>query len=65
MKSLKSWLKEEFATPMNTIGMGNPTAPTIDNSTVGSGDILQPICIDVKTGKLYKRRKKFRRYKIQ
>lgn len=65
MKSLKEYIEEElFATPMNTIGMGNPSAPSMDNSQVGSGDIPQPMCIDVKTGKIYKRRKKFRRYKI-
>lgn len=58
MKSLKEYIEEElFATPMNTIGMGNPSAPSMDNSQVGSGDIPQPMCIDVKTGKLYKRRK--------
>lgn len=65
MKSLKEYIEEElFATPMNTIGMGNPSAPSMDNSQVGSGDIPQPMCIDVKTGKIYKRRKKFRRHKI-
>ena len=64
MKNLKTYLEDLFTTPMNTIGMGNPSAPSMDNSQVGSGDILQPMCIDIKTGKLYKRRKKFRRYKI-
>ena len=44
------------------MGMGNPSAPT--DTQLGSGDIPQPLCIDVKTGKLYKRRKKFKRYKI-
>ena len=62
MKDLKTYLEDLFATPMNTIGMGNQSAPNMDNSHVGSGDI--PMCIDVETGKLYKRRKKFRRYKI-
>lgn len=62
MKSLKLYLEELFATPMNTIGMGNVTAPTETN--VGSGDIPQPMCIDIKTGKLYKRRKKLKRYKL-
>lgn len=63
MKSLKEYIEEElFATPMNTIGMGNPSAPSMDNSQVGSGDI--PMCLDIKTGKMYKRRKKIRRYKI-
>jgi len=61
MKNLKTYLEDLFATPMNTTGMSNPSAPSIDNSNVGSGDI--PMCIDVKTGKLYKR-KKIRRYKI-
>ena len=64
MKSLKVYLEELFATPMNTIGIGNPSAPSMDNSQVGSGDMIQPMCIDIRTGKLYKRRKKFRRYKI-
>lgn len=64
MKDLKTYLEDLFATPMNTIGMGNPSAPSMDNSQVGSVDIPQPMCIDIKTGKLYKRRKKFRRYKI-
>ena len=65
MKNLKDWLMEDlYATPANTMGMGNISMPSMDNTKVGSGDIPQPICIDVKTGKLYKRRKKFRRYKI-
>lgn len=63
MKSFKKYLKEElFSTPMNTIGMGNISAPS--ETTTGSGDIPTPICIDIKTGKIYKRHKKFRRYKI-
>ena len=65
MKDLKTYLEEDlFATSMNTTGMGNPSAPSMDNSQVGSGDVLCPTCIDIRTGKLYKRRKKFRRYKI-
>lgn len=64
MKDLKTYLEDLFATPMNTIGMGNPSTPSMDNSQVSSGDIPQPMCIDIRTGKLYKRRKKFRRYKI-
>ena len=64
MKDLKTYLEDLFATPMNTVGMGNPSAPNMYNSQVGSGDIPQSMCIDVKTGKLYKRRKKFKRYKI-
>ena len=68
MKDLKEFIKEEiglgcpFATPANTNGIGNPSAPTDTQS--GSGDIPQPLCVDIKTGKLYKRRKKFKRYKI-
>jgi hypothetical protein len=63
MKNIKQYLLEElFVTPMNTIGAGDIIAPTPE--TLGSGDIPQPMCIDIKTGKLYKRRKKFRRYKI-
>ena len=64
MKSLKTYLEDLFTTPTNTIGMGNPSIPTEPNIEGGSGDILQPMCIDIKTGKLYKRRKRFRRYKI-
>lgn len=64
MKSLKTYLEDLFATPANTIGMGNPSIPTEPNVEGGSGDIPQPMCIDIKTGKLYKRRKRFRRYKI-
>ena len=62
MKNLKTYLKEElFATPMNTIGMGNVSAPTdTSTGTIDTG----PMCIDIKTGKMYKRRKRFRRYKI-
>ena len=68
MKDLKEFIKEEiglgsvYATPANTIGMGNPSAHT--DTQPGSGEIPQPLCIDIKTGKQYKRRKKFRRYKI-
>ena len=40
MKNLKDYIKEEFATPANTIGMGNIAAPPMDNSEVGSGDII-------------------------
>jgi len=45
---------------MNTSGTGNPAAP--EGNEPGSGDI--PQCIDIKTGKIYKRRKKLKRYKI-
>ena len=62
MKNLKDWLKEEFATPGNTVGMGNVAAPSMDNVQVGSGDI--PPHIDFKTGKITKRKKRFKRYKI-
>lgn len=62
MKNLKTYLEDLFATPMNTMGMGNITVPTAD--APGSGDVPQPLCIDIKTGKMYRRRKKFRRYKI-
>jgi len=65
MKSLKKYLEEDlFATPLNTIGIGNVAAPSPDNTQMGSGDVLMPMCMDIRTGKLYKRRKKFRRYKI-
>ena len=63
MKNLKTYLQEElFATPQNTIGIGNISAPT--NTQPGSGDIPQPMCIDIRTGKIYKRRKKLHRYKL-
>ena len=62
MKTLKTYLEELFATPGNTIGMGNVQAPTMDNSQTGSGDIVP--CITGKPDKSRKRRKKFRRYKI-
>lgn len=64
MKHLKQYLEELFATPANTIGMGNPSMPSEPDVQGGSGDIPQPLCIDIKTGKMYKRRKKFKRYKI-
>lgn len=61
MKSLKECVAAALATPMNTIGMGNVSAPTdTSTGTIDTG----PMCIDIKTGKVYKRRKKFRRYKI-
>lgn len=64
MKDIRQYLQEElFATPANTMGMGNPTMPTEPNTLGGSGD-MGLCCIDVKTGKMYKRRKKFKRYKI-
>lgn len=37
MKSFKAFLECNFATPMNTPGMGNPSAP--EGPEVGSGDI--------------------------
>ena len=37
MKTIKIYLEELFATPMNTSGIGNPSAP--EGSRVGSGDI--------------------------
>ena len=50
MKTLKDYLKEcisgVFATPANTIGIGNPVAP--DASGIGSGDILVPLEKDPK-----------------
>lgn len=62
MKQLKTYLEDLMATPANTIGMGGISAPT--PTSPGSGDISQSMCIDIKTGKMYRRRKKFRRYKI-
>jgi len=65
MKRLKIYLEELFATPATTIGMGNVSIPTEPNIQGGSGDISAcPQCIDIKTGKIYKRKKKFKRYKI-
>ena len=60
MKTLKDFLECNFATPLNTPGMGGITAP--EGTTPGSGDI--PQCLDIRTGKIYKRRKKLKRYKI-
>ena len=60
MKTLKDFLECNFATPMNTPGMGGISTP--EGTMPGSGDI--PQCIDIKTGKIYKRRKKLKRYKI-
>lgn len=62
MKQLKSYLEDLMATPMNTLGMGGITSPV--QTSPGSGDIPKSMCIDIKTGKMYHRRKKFRRYKI-
>lgn len=74
MKSLRKYLEDFLATPMNTIGMGNVSAPGDDQ--LGSGDTsifgttsTEPIdnteewYIDPKTGKK-KRKKRFKRYKI-
>lgn len=60
MRHIVDFLEDCFATPANTSGMGNPMAP--EGNTPGSGDI--PQCIDIKTGKIYKRRKKLKRYKL-
>ena len=66
MKNIKTYIKEElFANPATTIGMGNVSMPTEPNVQGGSGDVpICPQCIDIKTGKIYKRKKKFKRYKI-
>jgi hypothetical protein len=42
MKSLIKYLEELFATPANTMGMGNPSAPT--DTQPGSGDTLS-LCL--------------------
>lgn len=60
MKTLKDFLECNFATSANTPGMGGIIAP--EGNIPGSGDI--PQCIDIKTGKIYKRRKKLKRYRI-
>lgn len=59
MKDFKTYLEDLYATPANTMGMGNIAMPT--DSTVGSGDI--PLSLPVYIKKL-KKRKKFKRYKI-
>lgn len=65
MKRLKIYLEELFATPATTIGMGNVSMPSEPNVQGGSGDVpVCPQCLDIKTGKIYKRKKKFKRYKI-
>ena len=62
MNHLKDFIECELgiSTPLNTIGMCGISAP--ESQTPGSGDI--PQCLDIKTGKIYKRRKKFNRYKL-
>ena len=37
MKDIEYFLECNFATPMNTPGMGNPSAP--EGTQVGSGDV--------------------------
>jgi len=65
MKRLKIYLEELFATPATTIGMGNVSMSSEPNVQGGSGDVpVCPQCLDIKTGKIYKRKKKFKRYKI-
>lgn len=65
MKSLRLYIQEDlFATPANTIGVRNPNMSSEPNINDGSGDTLHPLCIDINTGKQYRHRKKFRRYKI-
>lgn len=45
MKTLREYIKEEFETAEDVIGMGNPMAPSLENtpgelsSEAGSGDI--------------------------
>lgn len=60
MKSLKTYLEDLFATPSNTIGIGNPSLPTEPNVEGGSGDI--PLSLCKKQNR--KRKLKFKRYKI-
>lgn len=61
MKSFKSYIEEDlFATPMNTIGMGDMAMPASTND-IGSGDIPQPMIL---TNKIHRRKKRFKRYKI-
>ena len=58
MKRLKIYLEELFATPATTIGMGNVSMPNEPNVQGGSGDVhVCPQCIDIKTSKIYKRKK--------
>ena len=38
MKNFKDYIKEESATPCNTIGMGNPSLPTAEEPGT------EPIC---------------------
>ena len=63
MKDLKNYIQEDlFATPSNTMGMGNATIPTEPNVQGSSGD-MGLCCLDIKAGKMDKRRKKIRRFK--
>lgn len=57
MKSFKAFLECNFATPMNTPGMGNPSAP--EGSSVGSGDVLIGNTIKYKGKKKQKHLKEF------
>lgn len=59
MKSLKTYLEDAFATPMNTIGMGGMTAP--EGDTPGSGDIPG---VPMGLSSRIKKKKKFKRYKV-
>ena len=58
MKALRLYLEELFVTPANTMGMGNPSMPSEPDIQGGSGDI--PIGINLKTNKIYKKRKKLK-----
>lgn len=59
MKSLRTYLEDVFATPMNTMGMGGMTAP--EGDTAGSGDIPG---VSMSLSSKIKKKKKFKRYKI-
>lgn len=61
MKSLKTYLEDIMATPINTTGMGDVMIPT-ENSP-GSGDMLSISINDKKSGSKLKKRKKFKRHK--
>ena len=68
MKQLKTYLEELFATPMNTTGIGDVCCSDVDNSALGSGDLVatisSPIKLTLKDKISQKKKKKFKRYKV-
>lgn len=57
MKQLKQYLEELFVSPATTLGMGNISFPSQENTPGGSGDIPN-------AGFEKKNKKRFKKYKI-